>query len=588
MPTLDLIMRSESFAPRTFDADSLTFEAVITTGAPVNRRDARGGFVERLDTFAVDPASLAGLPVLDGHRSGAARDVVGVILSARRDGRALLAKIRLSQADDVRSTAQKVIEGILRGVSIGYAVERWEESGDSGMRTRTAVKWRIKEVSLVAVPADPESQVRSDESMTTETTAPEPEATVETRAAIRGIARRAGLDSEWADAQIDAGADVTAARAAAFDAMVTRTAQPIRTASVGASSEDPAVLHSRQVEALACRMSGGTPSDAARPFMGWGLTDYARDAMTRSGEAGVATMGREELLTRAMHTVSDFPELLTGAGNRVLAAAYQTAASPLKMLARQRTAPDFRPLSILRVGEFGKLRKVAEHGEITALSGAEAVEGYSIDTFGGIFALTRKAIVNDDLGALAQWSAHMGRAAAETEADQLVALLTANGGTGPVMADGRPLFHADHGNIALASEALGIALSTARVAMRLQKGLDGTTPINVTARYLLVAPAMETTAEQVLATLYPTKVDDQNPFAGKLTLLVEPRLTGSTWYLFADPAAAPVLEYAYLSSAQGPQMASRDGWEVLGREFRVTLDFGCGVTDHRGAYVHPA
>ncbi len=40
----------------------------------------------------------------------------------------------------------------------------------------------------------------------------------------------------------------------------------------------------------------------------------------------------------------------------------------------------------------------------------------------------------------------------------------------------------------------------------------------------------------------------------------------------------------YLSSAQGPQLSSRDGWEVLGREFRVTLDFGAGATDHRGAY----
>jgi hypothetical protein len=87
-----------------------------------------------------------------------------------------------------------------------------------------------------------------------------------------------------------------------------------------------------------------------------------------------------------------------------------------------------------------------------------------------------------------------------------------------------------------------------------------------------------------LAELAATTVDNQNPFSGKLTLLVEPRLTRDDWYVFADPAVLPVLEYAYLSSAPGPQLTSRDGWEVLGREFRIVLDFGCGAVDWRGAY----
>jgi hypothetical protein len=130
-------------------------------------------------------------------------------------------------------------------------------------------------------------------------------------------------------------------------------------------------------------------------------------------------------------------------------------------------------------------------------------------------------------------------------------------------------------------------LGLARKAMRGMKGLDKVTPINATPRFLVVGPEQETTAEQVLASIYAATVADVNPFATKLTPLVEPRISGNRWYLFADPAALTCMEYAYLSSAQGPQMASREGWDVLGMEYRVVLDFGAGATDWRGAYLNP-
>lgn len=131
------------------------------------------------------------------------------------------------------------------------------------------------------------------------------------------------------------------------------------------------------------------------------------------------------------------------------------------------------------------------------------------------------------------------------------------------------------------------SLSDARLALRQQTGTDGKTRIQVTPRYLVVGPELDTAAEKLLATIYAATAATANPFTGKLELLVEPRIADKSWYVFADPAILPVLEYAYLSSAQGPQMASRDGWDVLGQEFRGVLDFGCGATDFRGAYRNP-
>jgi hypothetical protein len=126
------------------------------------------------------------------------------------------------------------------------------------------------------------------------------------------------------------------------------------------------------------------------------------------------------MLTRAMHSTSYFPELLLSSGNRVLASAYQVAPSPLKGLARQRTASDFRALSILSVSEFSGLQKVTEAGEIKALTKGEAKEGYALETFGGTFPLSRKAQMSDDLGAFARWGEMMGRAAAETECAPII------------------------------------------------------------------------------------------------------------------------------------------------------------------------
>jgi hypothetical protein len=61
-------------------------------------------------------------------------------------------------------------------------------------------------------------------------------------------------------------------------------------------------------------------------------------------------------------------------------------------------------------------------------------------------------------------------------------------------------------------------------------------------------------------------------------------LTGKAWYVFASPAELACFEIAHLASAPGPQISIREGWEVLGREFRVVLDFGVAATDWRGAY----
>ncbi|ANL47954.1 peptidase U35 phage prohead HK97 protein [Rhizobium phaseoli] len=585
----EVMTRRAVISPESFDETALTVEAAISTFSDVQRHDRRGVYVERLDPAGLDTSRLIGAPVLDGHRQASARDTIGVVTAFRTEGNALIATIRLLQSDDVRPIVERIRQGVIRGVSVGYRVQRWADSLENKVRVRTAAAWSIFEVSAVPVPADPGATFRS-ENMQDEVIDPPAEDTpAQTRATIRTIARAAGMTTEQADDMIDRDLSITEARAEAFEAMQARTRNSPRIRIVSPSSEDPAVIRTRREEALYARVSGTAPTDEARPFMGDTLRDHAR-ALVES--AGVSTRGMDAdtLFRAAMHTTSDFPQLLTGVGHRTLMAAYQVAGSPLKtLLARQTTLPDFRAASKLKLSDIGLLEKVSESGEIKSTTRGEAAESYALDTYGTMFALSRKALINDDLGAFRDWGATAGRMAAETENNLLFTLFRQSSGAGPVMGeDNKRLFHADHGNLAGAGTALDEAnLSAARLAMRGVKALDGKTPINAAPKYLVVGPQLETSAEKLLAAIYAATVATANPFSGKLELLVEPRITDKSWYVFADPAVLPVLEYAYLSSAQGPQMASREGWDVLGQEFRVVLDFGCGATDFRGAYRNP-
>ncbi|WP_434620325.1 prohead protease/major capsid protein fusion protein [Tabrizicola sp. M-4] len=570
---LDLTRAAATFTPSTYDAEAGTIEAVASTFADVVRRDPKGAYLERLDPAGLDLSRVDGAPLLDGHRTDSARDVIGTVVGHGMEAGKLVVTIRLSQAPDAAPIVARIIEGTVRGVSIGYRVTRWADSTENGQRIRTAKEWHMMEVSAVPIGADRDARFRSgDIPMTTEV-----EEKAQTRAEIRAIARAANLPADWADAQIDGDATVTDARAAAFEEMQKRSAA-LPKIKVGPSNDDPAQIQTRAADALAFRMVGGELPAASRDFVGMSLRDLAADCLTRSGES-VRGLSADDLFQRSL-TTSDFPLVVSNAMGKVAAQAYQAAESPLKALARQRTLPNFKESTSIRIGEMGRLEPMTEQGEFKHTSRAESGEVMRLETFGRMINVSRKLLIDDDLNLLGDMTAAMGQAAAQTEAEELVSMLTGN----PDLSDGTPVFDVSRGNsVSGAGSALSeTALSAARKHMRTVKGLDGKTIIAATPKYLVVSPDLETAAEKLLATIYAPTTDDVQPI--RLTLVVEPRLTGATWYVIADPAQLPSLQYGYLAAAQGVQIQRQEAWNTLGMQFRGWLDFGTGWLDWRGAY----
>ena len=411
-------------------------------------------------------------------------------------------------------------------------------------------------------------------------------------ATIQDAARKLGVAAPVADDLVARGASVEAARAALIDAAAARDAQADTRPHMRSGGLDATETRRAAVEdALLHRYDPGrfALSEPAREWRGLSLIEMARGWLEAEG-VRVRGLSRDEIATRALHTTSDFPAILAGVTGKTLRDAYETAPRTYTAIARRTTVTDFKPVHRLQLGEAPQLEKVNQSGEFKRGAIGEAQETYRIETFGKVIGVTRQVLINDDLDAFTRVPALFGTSAATLESDVVWGIFTTN----PAMADGDPLFHASHRNLAGGGAALDVAgLAKARTAMAQQRGLDGKTILNVRPACLVVPSALELTAEQLLAqNIAPAKAADVVPSSIRsLAVIAEPRLDPASgavpWFLVASPAAMDTIEYAYLEGQEGVALETRMGFDVDGVEVRARLDFGAKAIDWRGLYKNP-
>ena len=328
--------------------------------------------------------------------------------------------------------------------------------------------------------------------------------------------------------------------------------------------------------------------DAARQYRGMTLLELARESL---GNAGVNTRGlsRDEVATRALHSTSDFPEILSAVTNKTLRQAYDAYPRTFALFCRQVLATDFKAMHRVQLGEAPQLLEVNESGEFKRGTLGESKESYKVKTYGRVVAITRQVLINDDLDAFTRIPAMYGNSIAQLESDVVWGIITSN----PAMADGNALFHTTHKNLAATGAALDVAsVGAARAAMALQTGLDKKTVLNIRPAFLIVPAALELKAEQLVAqNLVPADSAKVVPQSIRtLSPISEPRLdaaSATSWYLAASPNQIDTIEYAYLEGQQGAYIETRNGFDVDGVEIKCRLDFGAKAIDWRGLYKNP-
>jgi hypothetical protein len=555
---------------------------VFSSGAEVIRRDLSGEFVERLSLApeSVDLSLLRGAPVLNNHnRYSGVESILGVVEDASVDGQRGEAVVRFGTRPEIQGVIADIRAGIIRNVSVGYSVEEWRESRVNGKRVKTATRWTPREISFVPLGADPAATIRtyggggmnSDHS--------------DLQVQARNIAAALALPEQVADELAARYDNITAIR----DGLIAEAArrQPI------IDNRGPAVVVRDASEGLIQRMADGlysriNPAHEPREGREFAYSRFSDLARRLLQERGLSTLGSPtELLTRAMHTTSDFSALLAELFNKSLFT-LRAAPSPIQQVFRRTSMADFRSRHVLEVSDGPALELVNEAGEITfgSIEGKQ-LASYKLASYAKGFSISFQTLVNDDIGALSDIAAKMTRGARQWFSGFLADTIIAN----PKLADNLAVFHANHGNLAATGAAPSdTTIAAAKLAIRKQVDASGN-PIGAQPRYILIPAALEVTVDKLLATLYPTNSTQAETAARGLIPLVEPRFDlknqATAWYLFCDPSDAPVFEYAELQGYEGPRVESRPGWNTLGTEFRVVWHLGAGAIDHRGAYKNP-
>src|SRR5262249_33609789 len=151
--------------------------------------------------------------------------------------------------------------------------------------------------------------------------------------------------------------------------------------------------------------------DAARSLVGYRPYELARRALESAGVrtgglAPVELAGLARGLTRPERvrgdgylTTSDFPAALLSLARATLTDGYLGAPRTFPVWTRRTTLPDFRPMNRIAIGTAPKFVPVPEHAEYQRGTLGAHVEQNQLKTWGRILAVTRQALVNDDLSA---------------------------------------------------------------------------------------------------------------------------------------------------------------------------------------------
>lgn len=393
---------------------------------------------------------------------------------------------------------------------------------------------------------------------------------------------------------IEAGSEIEATRALVLDAI--RANRPSAGPNIIVTGDKSA--DQKSIECALCLRSGISVEALTKSYdeksveagmrdMDLSLKDVMRECLRLSGKPSVRSIDNEAI--QAAFSSVSLPGILSNVANKTLLQSYSATPITAFKFCSVGNLTDFKEADRYRMTDVGDLKPVAADGEIKEGGLSEEKASNQLETYAKKFCLTRKMIINDDLGAFTKVPVAMGNRAARLIDQLFFARLVAN----PLQGDGKALFSTEHKNFFdTSASALGkTALQTGIKKFLDQKDQDGS-PINVEPRHILVPTALKFTALELIkgiALIASGDTDVLRPAYNALSdenieVTSSPYLSDATaWYLFGNPNQVDTFEIGFLKGKRTPTIERGDtDFNTLGMWFRVFFDVGVREQDFRG------
>lgn len=281
---------------------------------------------------------------------------------------------------------------------------------------------------------------------------------------------------------------------------------------------------------------------------------------------------------RAAFATHSIANVTSAAYGKFLLQGYTAVESVWDRISLIRPVGDFKQVTGIRVNGAFEFEEVGNSGELKSADASDEARSFGAKTYGRISTITRKDIINDDLGALTVVPSRLGRGAATKLNKVFWQEFEANNAT----------YYAK--KAAAAGNAFSIdSLEAAVTGFSKQTDPDGN-PLAVSPEMILVPkdleiPAMKVMGSQLL--IGGSSVSTaSNVFAGRYQIVPSFYLSSaSTWWLVANPGALNAMEVLFLNGNRNPTIEQAEAdFDTLGIAVRGYHDFGVAKGEPKSCY----